>query len=86
MDLDSKVAIAHARAQAGDDQVLTGNIDPVHVLKELPAVEVEAAVLRCFRDAGSHAYMIAAGCEIPRGTPDENIAAMARAAGHATAS
>ncbi|MFP4376640.1 MAG: uroporphyrinogen decarboxylase family protein [Spirochaetales bacterium] len=80
MDLDSKVTVAHAREQAGPDQVLTGNIDPVNVLKNRSALEVEDAVLECYREAGAASYMIAAGCEIPRGTPDENIAALARAA------
>jgi MtaA/CmuA family methyltransferase len=80
MDLDSKVRVADARELGGPEQVLTGNIDPVNVLKNLPAQEVKEAVLDCYRDANSRAYMIAAGCEIPRATPDENITAMAHAA------
>ena len=38
--------------------------------------EIEAAVAECHRAAGER-YIVAAGCEIPAGTPDVNLRAMA---------
>ena len=76
MDLDSMVSVADARTQGGEHQVLTGNIDPVRVLKEGTANAVAAAVAECFDAADRRAYIVAAGCEIPRGTPDVNVRAM----------
>lgn len=78
MDLDSMVSVADARTRGGADQVLTGNIDPVRVLKEGSPEAVTSALADCYHAADRRAYMIAAGCEIPRGTPDENVRAMAR--------
>jgi MtaA/CmuA family methyltransferase len=76
MDLDSIAPVADARRYGGPTQVLTGNIDPVRILKEGTPETVTAAIDQCFRDAGSRAYLVAAGCEIPRGTPDANLFAL----------
>ena len=76
MDLDSIAPVADARLHGGPTQVLTGNIDPVRVLKEGTPETVTAAIEQCFRDAGSRAYLVAAGCEVPRGTPDANLLAL----------
>ncbi len=79
LDLDSVAPVAEARAAAVGEAaglVLTGNIDPVRVLRGGSAAQVYDAVEKCFHDAGSRGYMVAAGCEIPRGTPPENLAAM----------
>jgi uroporphyrinogen-III decarboxylase len=38
---------------------------------------VEAALTECYRQAGP-AYIVGAGCEVPRGTPFANLEAMTR--------
>jgi len=76
VDIDSAVRIAEARAQLGPAQVLLGGIDPVRVLQQGTPADVEEALGACWRAAGP-AYIVGAGCEIPRGTPAENVLTMA---------
>lgn len=76
VDLDSMAPIAEARAAMGPDRLLSGNIDPVRVLRGGSPAEIGAAFQRCFSDAGRRRYAVNAGCEIPRGTPPANLAAM----------
>ena len=75
IDLDSPVSMAAARAAMGDEQVLLGNIDPVRVLRDGSPRDVSNAIAACHRDAGAR-YIVGAGCEVPRGTPPENLRAM----------
>ena len=76
VDIDSAVPIAEARERLGTGQVLLGGIDPVRVLQQGTPAEVQEALAACWRAAGP-AYIVGAGCEIPRGTPAENVRAMA---------
>lgn len=78
VDLDSMVPVARARAALGPDVVLAGNINPVADLRNATPRHVEERLAECFRDAGAARYAVAAGCEVPRDTPDENLRAMAR--------
>ncbi len=75
VDLDSMVSMAEARAAMGPAQVLAGNIDPVRTLCAGPPERVTAEIAECARQAGPR-YIIAAGCEVPRGTPAEHVRAM----------
>jgi MtaA/CmuA family methyltransferase len=75
VDIDSMVPLADARARMGPGQVLLGNIDPVRVLLRGSPEAVSAAIQECRREAGP-AYIAGAGCEVPRGTPPENVRAM----------
>jgi len=77
IDLDSMAHLDQARAEMGPSQVLLGNIDPVRVVLHGTAHDVEAALAECHRQAGPR-YIAGAGCEIPRGTPCENMLAMTR--------
>jgi MtaA/CmuA family methyltransferase len=76
LDLDSMAVMADAREKIGAGRLLSGNIDPVRVLRYGTPAEVTAGFARCFADAGGGAYAVNAGCEIPRGTPAENLRAM----------
>jgi uroporphyrinogen-III decarboxylase len=69
------VPIAEARAAMGPHQVLLGNIDPVRVLRDGSPDSIKAALAECHRQAGA-GYVVGAGCEVPRGTPRENVLAM----------
>ncbi|MGL4943595.1 MAG: uroporphyrinogen decarboxylase family protein [Thermoguttaceae bacterium] len=75
VDLDSMVSISAAREAMGPQQTLAGNIDPVAVLCNSTPDAISAAVSDCSRQAG-RAFIIGAGCEVPRATPHENLRAM----------
>ena len=77
VDLDSLAPLREARAAMAPGQVLLGNIDPVRVLRNGTVGEVQAEIAECHREAGD-AYMVGAGCEVPRDTPVENLRAMLR--------
>jgi MtaA/CmuA family methyltransferase len=75
VDLDWMVSLERARATMGPGQVLAGNVDPVAVLRRGTPKLVTAAIEECRRQAGSR-YVVAAGCEVPRGTPEANLFAL----------
>lgn len=77
IDLDSPSPVEDARRAMGLKQVLLGNIDPVRGLKDATVEAVTAAIAECHR-AGAPHYIVGAGCEIPRGTPDENVRALSQ--------
>jgi MtaA/CmuA family methyltransferase len=77
VDLDWMAPLDEARQAMGPRQVLLGNIDPVRVLRNADPDSVERSIGECHHQAGEH-YIVGAGCEVPRGTPHENVRAMAR--------
>jgi len=77
VDLDFFTSLAEGRAAMGPEQVLLGNLDPVRTLRDGTPESVYAAVAECHAQAGPR-YIAGAGCEVPRGTPVENLRAMAR--------
>jgi len=72
VDLDYPVPVAKAREQMGSQQILLGNIDPVSVLQDSGPEQIYNAVEQCHRQAGSR-FIVGAGCEVTRGTADENL-------------
>jgi uroporphyrinogen-III decarboxylase len=75
VDIDWMVDLRRAREVLGPDIVLSGNLDPVSaVCRSTPDV-IRAAVGRCYAEAGNP-FMVNAGCEIPHGTPVENLKAL----------
>ena len=77
VDLDSLSPLSQGRTAMGPEQVLLGNIDPVRVLRDGTPESVYQAVAQCHREAGDR-FIVGAGCEVPRDTPDANLRAMAR--------
>jgi len=75
VDLDWMVPVCDARSQMGVEQVLLGNIDPVAVLLNGSPEQVKLELARCLAEAKSN-YIVGAGCEVPRGTPEQNLVAM----------
>jgi MtaA/CmuA family methyltransferase len=75
VDLDYPAPLGEARAQMGPDQVLLGNLNPVKALRDSTPESIRAALADCHRQAGPR-YIVGAGCEIPRDTPDANVMAL----------
>jgi len=75
LDLDHMVDMRAARAAVGNRVMLSGNIDPVAgVLRGTPE-----KIRRYMRDTYAQAgnpFAVNAGCEIPSGTPPENLRAL----------
>jgi MtaA/CmuA family methyltransferase len=76
IDLDFLSPMDEGRAAMSSDQVLLGNMDPVRVLRDGTPDDVLIAIEQCWHAARPN-YIAGAGCEIPRGTPHENVRAMA---------
>jgi MtaA/CmuA family methyltransferase len=76
VDIDSMVPLDKVRRECGAEQVLSGNLDPVKVLRNGTPEQILTALEECYRQAEQKNYIIAAGCEIPRDTPAENVKAL----------
>lgn len=72
VDLDYPAPISEGRRQMGPRQVLLGNLHPVLVVRDSTPEQVGLALAECHRQASPN-YIVGAGCEVPRGTPDANI-------------
>jgi uroporphyrinogen decarboxylase len=78
LDVDWMVDFALAvKVFDGSKTAVSGNVDPVAVLMQGTLEYVESQVGYCI-SAGSSTTCIAAGCEVPAATPDENLALMDR--------
>lgn len=80
VDLDFLSPMREGREKMGPSQVLLGNLNPVTVLMNGTVQEVLDKVAECHREAGTR-FIVGAGCEVPRGTPPENLKAMLEYAG-----
>jgi MtaA/CmuA family methyltransferase len=75
LDVDHMVDLRAVRAAVGPRVTLAGNLDPVRaVLRSRPA-DIRAGLRACHAAAGGP-FMVSAGCEIPSGTPLENLKAL----------
>ena len=72
VDIDSLAPFDKARKDSGPGQVLCGNIDPVRVLRNGTPKYVHQEIETCFNQARPK-YIVGAGCEVPRDTPEENF-------------
>lgn len=81
VDLDYPAPVANGREKMGPDQVLLGNLDPVKVIRDGTPGSIRDAIESCHRAAAPR-YIVGAGCEIPRGTPDANVLALTDYAGN----
>ncbi len=77
VDLDALAPMGPGRKDSGPDQILLGNIDPVRVLRNGTPEDVWREVEQCWLDAGPR-FIVGAGCEVPRDTPEENMKTMIR--------
>jgi MtaA/CmuA family methyltransferase len=75
IDLDFMVSLTDGRRLMGPDQVLSGNMDPVRILRDASAEAIRAEIRKSCEQIGPR-YIIGPGCEIARSTPDENVFAL----------
>lgn len=75
IDLDYPSPVHEARAAMGPDQVLLGNMDPLRIVHDGTPETIAAALAQCHTEAGRN-FIVGAGCEIPRGTPEQNLLAL----------
>ncbi len=75
LDVDHMVDMATVRAVVGDRVTLTGNIDPVAGVARGTPERIRQELQRLYDTVGNP-FMINAGCEIPSGTPPENLRAL----------
>ena len=77
LSVDHAVDLAEARQVFQKDVVIMGNLDPVSVLLQCSADDVDKVAEKCFNDAGRDGcYIFGAGCAVPKHTPIENIVQM----------
>jgi MtaA/CmuA family methyltransferase len=74
-DLDYPVPMEEARRGLGAGRLIGANLHPVRDLRD-GTPESIAAALDGFRRAAGPVFIVEAGCEIPRGTPDANMHAL----------
>ena len=75
LDVDHMVSLSDVREIVGPSVTITGNIDPVQgVLRSTPA-SIRQTLHQAYDTVGNP-YMVNAGCEIPSGTPVENLKAL----------
>lgn len=82
LSLDHVIDLGAAKNQVGNEVRLVGNVDPVGVLARGTQEEIRDAVRHCLSQACDNpkGYTLATGCQIPLGTPVENIQCFASAA------
>jgi uroporphyrinogen-III decarboxylase len=60
----------------GPDTPILGNVDPVAYLLEGTPEAVRAGLAECHAIVGDR-YVVGPGCEVPPGSPPENVRAIA---------
>ena len=79
LDVDSPVPLPEARALAGPDVNIRGNINPSWLYGASPD-DVRVAARHGLTAGGAPHYVLGTGCEVPIGTPIENVMALVEAA------
>jgi MtaA/CmuA family methyltransferase len=75
VDLDFPVPMQEARREMGPQQILGANLHPVKDVCHGTPESILAALAECHRQAGP-CFIVEAGCEIPRHTPEANLHAL----------
>lgn len=75
IDIDWQVDIIEARKILGSKVTIAGNLDPVeNILRSTPE-KIHERFRQIYNEIGNP-YFVNGGCEIPRGTPVENLRAL----------
>lgn len=78
IDIDWMVPLDKAREIVGSTVVLCGNVNPSGVLLQGTPEQVTEAARECIKKGGPR-FILMPGCEVPQGTPIENIRAFCAA-------
>ena len=80
--LDNLVDLADAKTAIGDRMHLVGNVDPISEMLQGTPESVTRAVYACYAKAwdSPKGFSIHTGCDMPYGTPNENMKAYLLAA------
>ncbi len=84
VEIDGPADLEKTMAAFANRVVARGNVSTT-LLRSGTAAEVEAAARGCLRTAGARRLILSPGCGVPRGTPLENLRALARVAQEAKA-
>jgi MtaA/CmuA family methyltransferase len=77
LDVDHMVDMKKVREKMGRDVVITGNIDPANGVARGTPDRIYESICSAYEMVGNP-YMANAGCEIPSGTPPENLEALCK--------
>ncbi|MGA2570748.1 MAG: uroporphyrinogen decarboxylase family protein [Terracidiphilus sp.] len=77
VDIDYPVAMDQARAAMGEQQTLAGNLNPVKDVRDGTPDSIAQALEKLLAQAGPR-WIVAAGCEIVRDTPHQNVDALVK--------
>lgn len=81
INLDAPVDLGEVKRVLGHKMCIKGNFDPTRVLLQGNPDTVRQAVRRCLTEGGQGGgFIVSPGCEVPRDTPPENLAALIEAA------
>jgi len=75
LDVDHMVDMGQTRAAVGSAVTLAGNIDPAEAVLRATPDSIENMLRQTYETVGNP-YLVNAGCEIPSGTPNENLKAL----------
>ncbi len=75
IDVDHMVDIGAVRRRVGRRVAITGNLDPVSAIMDGTPQSIRSGLARIYEQVGNP-YLVNAGCEIPGGTPGENLRAL----------
>lgn len=75
IDVDWMVDLAAAKRALGVGQVVAGNFDPSAQLRFATPEQTFVAAARCREEAGPDRFILQPGCEVPPGTPLDNVLA-----------
>jgi MtaA/CmuA family methyltransferase len=81
IDVDHMMDISLVRQKVGPKVVLGGNIDPSEGVARGTPDSIRQTMRQAYQLAGNP-FMVNAGCEIPSGTPPENLKAMCDPVGY----
>lgn len=79
VDIDSMVDMDEAYKQLGDKIIRCGNLNPVSMARDMSQDDVYRFSKNLIEKEKGRPFILSAGCEIPVGTPLENVIAMKRA-------
>ena len=75
LDVDHMVSLGKVREVLGPKIAICGNLDPTSdIFRGIPE-SIRQKLERCYEETGNP-FIVNAGCEIPSGTPLENLRAL----------